>query len=316
MNITIVGLGVVGTSVGLSLKHVSQDLQITGHDPDSDRSKRARKLGGIDKSHWNLLSACDDADVIVLDLPLPEVEKTLTALRGQLKEGAVIIDLCAVKAPVMAMAQELVTGSVHYIGGHLVSPSLAPGAEPSAELLDAATFYLAAGPKTSPEAMAMATHLAEAVGAKPHYIDAEEHDAVIAATAQLPAVVALAVVTAIRSESGWRDRAHCGTAEFGGMCDLVDMLSEASVGSLVSNAATLVPWLDRFSTQIAELRRLLVAGNAQALEQALRDSLETCGEWSRGGAPADDKIEPPVTGIRSMLLGGLGRKSPDRSAQR
>ncbi|MBC7316650.1 MAG: prephenate dehydrogenase/arogenate dehydrogenase family protein, partial [Chloroflexi bacterium] len=54
MNITIVGLGTVGVSLGLALKAIAPDVTITGHDPDPERAKRAQDLGAVDKRHWNL----------------------------------------------------------------------------------------------------------------------------------------------------------------------------------------------------------------------------------------------------------------------
>ncbi|NLG29444.1 MAG: NAD(P)-binding domain-containing protein, partial [Chloroflexi bacterium] len=68
MQITIVGLGLVGTSLALALKAASPETIITGHDPNGDNLKRAKDLKAIDKTHWNLISACDKAEVVLLDL--------------------------------------------------------------------------------------------------------------------------------------------------------------------------------------------------------------------------------------------------------
>ncbi|MCD6520819.1 MAG: prephenate dehydrogenase/arogenate dehydrogenase family protein, partial [Anaerolineae bacterium] len=64
MRLAIVGLGLVGTSVGLALKSLTQEIEIIGHDPEPSRLKRAKELGAIDKSHWNLPRSCEGADII------------------------------------------------------------------------------------------------------------------------------------------------------------------------------------------------------------------------------------------------------------
>ena len=70
MNLTLVGLGMVGASVGLALKAATSEIPIMGHDPEPRLVQRAKKLGAIDKSHWNLLAACEQADIILLDLSI------------------------------------------------------------------------------------------------------------------------------------------------------------------------------------------------------------------------------------------------------
>ncbi|MFO7917987.1 MAG: prephenate dehydrogenase/arogenate dehydrogenase family protein [Anaerolineae bacterium] len=118
MNLTVVGLGLVGTSVGLALKGVSDDISIMGHDADADKVERAQELGAIDKSHWNLLSACGEADLILLDMDLEEMETTLEALSGEIGEGVVIVDTFALKRPVLELARRLLSDDVHFVGGH------------------------------------------------------------------------------------------------------------------------------------------------------------------------------------------------------
>lgn len=298
----------MGTSVGLALKATAPEIPIMGHDPDASRVKRARKLRAVDKSHWNLLSACEGADLILLDLPLDEIEKTLSAVRDRIKDQVVIMDTAPVKCPVLDMAQRLLPEAAQFVGGHIVSPRLLERAEPSAELLKGATFYLVASESVSPKALAMVSNLAEAIGTNPHYIDAAEHDGIMAAVAQLPFLSALAIVNVIGQEEGRRDRAQCAGVELAAVDSILTGTPNASVEALLANTDNLVRWLDTYALGLSELRKLVADGDRVTLEQVLTRAVGTCEEWLSGGGESSSPAELEVVNWRHMFLGGLGQR--------
>ena len=319
MNVTIVGLGLVGTSLGLALKAALGDradtLSITGHDPDGPRLKRARRLGAIDKSHWNLPSACEQADLILLDLPLAEMETTLAALGECLTEGCVLIDTFSLKAPVMAMAARLLPETANLVGGHLVSRKPWGTQEPGPELAQDAVFYLVAGDATPPGALRAASNLAEAVGARPRFIDAAEHDGLMAASVQLPLLSALALFTALQGRPGSQELIHSVGTELAVLGALVapsDMPGAApapalAAEALLANRDNLLQWLEGYAGAVEALRRCLADADEEALRARLEAGLTTCSAWlwpqSEGVSAAD-----AGTGAswRSMFLGDGG----------
>lgn len=306
MNLTIVGLGVVGCSVGLALKAVAAELSITGHDRDAERAKLAKTWGAVDKTHWNLLSACEDADLILLDLPLPELLKTLPILGREAKEGAVLIDTCPVKRPVMDAAQKL-PPRVSFVGGRLVGLGLGEAATPSADLLRDAAFYLVPVDGSSRQALETASNLAEAIGARPHFSDAQEHDGIVAAMAQAPLLCALGLMDILTTAPGARERrAACGI-EFAALAGLLQG-SPQTAESLQANSDDLLPWLDAVAAQVARLRQML-ADDPEALAERLARARETATAWQLGPEKGE---QPPVEGImpgwRQMLLGGLSKR--------
>lgn len=312
MKLTIVGLGAIGTSLGAALREATTEIPVTGHDADPERVKRARALGAIDRSHWNLPAACEDADLVVLDLPLEEHELTLRALGDALKEGAVVLDVSPTQRRAMALAAELLPRGAHWIGAHPVSPGLSLGdVEPAAELLAGVPFYLVV-PADSPEhAVAAATDLITAVGAEPHYVEAAEHDGLVAATEQLPRLAALAYLLALQAEAGRRDRA--GFAG-GGLLTLGLIVSggtHESATSLLANRDHLLPWLDAYLRELAHLRDALGGERADELGDALERARTAATAWLAGGGPGEGE---PSEGARSLLrrlfLGGLGRTPP------
>ncbi len=313
MNVTIVGLDVVGTSLGLALKAASAEISVTGHDPDAQRVSRAKKLRAIDHSHWNLISACEKSDLILLALGLDAVEDTLRALRDTLKERTIIMDLLPLKGPVMAWAEDILPETVQFVGGHVVCSRLAPGQmEPSAELLQGATFYLVAPEKAAPWALETASNLALAVGAKPLFIDAVEHDGLMAATSGLPLLGALALMEAVTGGAGLRERAQSIGGEFAAFANALIHMPEAPADLVAANRDNLLYWLDAYAAKLAELRELASAKDVQALKDKFVAAQQVCAEWlTTGGAPRSElPVEDVGGGFRAMFLGGLGRKRP------
>jgi len=323
MNVTIVGLRTIGTSVGLALKAATSEIPVMGHDPEPGLVQRANKVRAIDKSHWNLPAACEQADIILLDLTLGEMQTTLQALRGGLKEQALIIDTLPLKRPALELAARLLPPSVQFVGGHVVSRAMpAREEEPSAALLQGAVFYLVAGENTSAQALDRATNLATALGATPHYIDADEHDGLVAATVQLPLLAAAALLDAVSGEAGWKERAGAVGAEFAALASALLGQAPDPAPLLLANRENVLRWLDLNAQRLGALRLSLAEGNQASLERVLEQAIEAGQRCLPGLArPASDAA--PETGPeaeygswRDMFLGRLGRRrrSPEQAS--
>jgi prephenate dehydrogenase len=73
VNITIIGLGQIGTSVGLALADKTELVYRLGHDRELGKARKAKKMGALDKVSLNLPSAVRDADLVLLALPVGSV---------------------------------------------------------------------------------------------------------------------------------------------------------------------------------------------------------------------------------------------------
>src|SRR5438105_799687 len=103
--LTIIGLGQLGTSIGLALKKTGADLELVGHDKDREAISAAQKLGAVDKGEWNLYNACEGAGLIVLSLPLAGVIENINLLKDDVAPGVIVTDTASVKMPVLQAAQ-------------------------------------------------------------------------------------------------------------------------------------------------------------------------------------------------------------------
>ena len=115
--VTIVGTGVIGTSIGLALKAQKEPIRVLGHDKDLTYAQAGVKMGAFDRAEWNLVNACEKADLIILAIPLNGLRATLAAIASFVKPGVVITDTTATKAVVMDWAAELLApaGQAHFV---------------------------------------------------------------------------------------------------------------------------------------------------------------------------------------------------------
>src|SRR5438874_6412133 len=149
--ITIIGLGIVGNSIGMGLRRAGaagQPVQVVGFDPDRAREEAAlRKHLSVDAIAPDLERAVRDAQLVVISTPISAAREVLGAINPFLGEGAVVTDTLSVKEPVMAWAGELLGKGVSFVGGHPVSRSVdletATDLDaPSADLFQKAAYCL------------------------------------------------------------------------------------------------------------------------------------------------------------------------------
>jgi len=105
--ITLVGLGQIGTSVGLALEESGKDFDCTGFDIEPKQAKQAGKLGAVNQLAATLPQAVRKADIVLLALPIDQVRETLEIISGNLKENAIILDTSPVREEPTRWADEL-----------------------------------------------------------------------------------------------------------------------------------------------------------------------------------------------------------------
>src|SRR4051812_29485341 len=110
--ITIIGLGIVGNSIGLALRRYSQSpegranpFMVVGYDGDLDLQQAAqRKVGSIDRTSWDLPSAVREAGFVIIATPTMQVREVLQQIAPHLRDRAIVSDTASSKEAVLAWA--------------------------------------------------------------------------------------------------------------------------------------------------------------------------------------------------------------------
>lgn len=303
IRVTVVGLGVMGGSIGLSLKQSKTKFEVIGHDKDSEAARRAFKAGCVDRTEWNLISACSGADLVILCTPLTAIRDTLRAVSADLKAGSVVTDTASLKLPVLNWARETLPEAARFVGGHPIARTQGAMAwEPSVDLLSGAVYCLTPATNTPPDALRMVSGLVEAMGALPYYLDAAEHDGLIAAVEQSPLLLATALQIMAATSPARRELMQLSGLDFAAVNQLLAGDAENQVDACIHNAANLERWLDVLQSQLKGLRELIATGDRESLLKTLTAASELRKEWLKRGAEGST-VDYGDFGTMHMFLG-------------
>jgi prephenate dehydrogenase len=310
--VTIIGLGLIGGSVGLALKKSKLEIEIIGHDKDPGVAGRARKRGAVDKTEWNLINACDSAGLIVLAIPLDGIKETLSALKSYVQPGTIITDTATSKVPVLEWAKDL-PGGVEFVGGNPVisaNRDLAGHGIDAADaaLLQGATYCLIPAVNASPQAIDMLTSFVNLLGAKPYFIEAAEHDGLMAGVQHFPAFLATAYAASIVQSQGWRERGKLAGAAFRAATELVPEDKQTAREQFLSHRVDLTRWIDLSIAKLREMREMLAREDAAAVEALIQAIADERAKWLSGKLDSDG-MSPEMESIQNqtarLFLGGL-----------
>lgn len=304
--LTIIGLGYIGSSLGLALKARQPSLEIVGHDLDHERMHAAKKLGAIDRTDWNLPSALDGANLVIVAVPLRAIDQLFGDMAPHLAPGCVVTDTVPLKRPVLSAARSL-GPEVSFVGGHPISARQGDD-RPSADAFQGRAYGIVAAPDAADEAIRLVLRMVESIGAKPLILDEAEHDAHSAALDQLPSLLAVAFWHTVVKGGAWRDGQQLGGERFQALAESSLADSAELRARFLTNRATLLERLEAFQDELAALADLVRTADAEALLSQLAAAEKARAAWRNEGPaePPGPAIDPPRARdtFRSLFWGG------------
>ncbi|MDH5505732.1 MAG: prephenate dehydrogenase/arogenate dehydrogenase family protein [Anaerolineae bacterium] len=323
-HITIIGLRAVGASIGLGLAEYGDVFLRTGFDYQLGKNNQAKKLGAVDKvSRLGLpVKELAKADIVVLALPLNQVQEALSSIAPELKEGAILLDTAPGRAAAGAWAQEIMPSGRHYLG---FTPTFNPGllsasadmdAVPHADLFVNAIIAITANSKTPEYALSAAAGLAEKLGAIPLFSEPEEVDSLVSATGTIPQLLAAALVNALVNRPGWKEgRKFAGHPFAAGTESLLEILEPAALaGAAVLDKNNLVKVLDDVFVELQRFRQEIEDEDIETLALRVLNAQAARNQWWRqrqeGNWPAFErpKVDLALADFTGNMF-GFSRKS-------
>ncbi len=188
MRVAIVGLGLMGGSLGLALRERA-GATVVGADRDADEAAVALERGCVDRVAPSIAEACADADVVVVATPVSAIADVIAEIAATVDGDLTITDLGSTKGHVVAAVDPALRS--RFVGGHPICGAEAHGAAHArAELFAGATWFITPTVESDPARLTQVHGLVTAVGARPVVIDPDAHDRIVALTSHLPHVLA------------------------------------------------------------------------------------------------------------------------------
>jgi len=325
VQITIIGTGQIGSSIGLALAE-HQDLFFRiGHDKDFRIANRAKEMGAFDRVERNLPSSVSKAQIAILALPFDQIRETLEIIGPDLQPDAVVMDTAPLKSAVLAWASELLPASCHYIGlTPVLNPAYLGSAERGIEAAHADLFKrgmmaILPQPGTPSEAIKLATDFTHFLGASHLFIDSVELDSMMAATHILPQLIAAALLNTTVDQPGWTDARKLAGRPYADATRAVTQTEDAHCLSSEAIAANehLVRLINNLVDQLFEIRDQLSARDAEKLLKDLSQASLGREKWLRERNTAQwdltentSKVDLPSSKqvFARMFTFGSGRK--------
>lgn len=196
--ITIIGIGLIGSSFALALKKQGFNGKITGVGRNEENLIKAKDMGIVDDYSTSHAEGVRDADLIVLASPVGQFEEIVKHIRDKIKKGAILTDVGSVKAGVLKKITPLIPESVSFVGGHPIAGKECSGIHAATpDLFNGAKCIITPEENTNKDALEKVIDIWEKTGAVTAIMSPEEHDLVFAAVSHLPHVVAYALVNSI-----------------------------------------------------------------------------------------------------------------------
>jgi prephenate dehydrogenase len=279
--VTIVGVGLLGGSLGLALRRRRLAKHVTGYVRRASSIAECGKLGAVDLATRNLLEAVAGADLIVLCTPLAQMRPLVEKMRPALNRGVIVTDVGSVKAGVVQELEKLLAkAGAHFIGSHPMAGSEKTGVSSArADLFANAVCVVTPTPRSNPAALRKVEGLWKALGSKLLRLDPEAHDALVSRSSHLPQVTAVTLANLVLSPFNSRNQAALCANGFRDATRMASGSPEMWRDIALANRKHLARALDAFIADLEKFRKSLQAADAKAITQWLSTAKQRRDAW-------------------------------------
>ena len=266
--ITIIGLGLIGSSVARAIKANMPDVRITGYDRDDDVRERARALGFCDDITDNAGTAVIDADLVMLAVPVGAMGAVAAEFAADLPKDAIVSDVGSCKQSVLVALADALPGA-NIIPAHPVAGTEKSGPEAGFATLFQGRWCILTPPANVPSAsVEQLSAFWQRLGADVEIMDARHHDMVLAITSHLPHLIAYTIV-GTADDLGEVTQSEVIKYSAGGFRDFTRIAASDPVmwrDVFLSNKEAVLEMLQRFSEDLAALQRAIRYDKGDDLE--------------------------------------------------
>jgi prephenate dehydrogenase len=306
VRIAVLGVGLIGGSIGLAAKEHVEDAEVVGFGRDAGRLQRALELGAIGRAATSIEEAVDGAELCFACAPVGALPELVRAALDASGEDALVTDVGSTKQDLVAR-----TPDPRFVGGHPIAGAETAGVEHArADLFEDAVWYLTPHEQSGGLLYERLHRFVIDVGARPIAVDAETHDRLVAVFSHLPHVLA----NVLASQAAARLSEHGEALRQVGP-SFRDMTRVAGANTAMwsdiyrSNRAAIVEEIRGFRRELDEVEKRLEAGEVEVWNDRAREDRRTLLEAGAAEGPVHELrlTVPNRPGIVAQVALELGR---------
>jgi len=279
--ITIVGVGLLGGSLGLAIRRRKLARETAGYARRAATIAENEKVGALDYVLTDLLAAVSDADLVILCSPIAQMQPLVKQFLPALKRGAIVTDVGSVKTGVV----KDICGLVRRAGGHFVGSHPMAGAEKTgvaaarADLFANAVCVVTPTRRTNQAALRKVQKFWQAVGCRVLPLAPETHDQLVSQSSHLPHIVAATLAARVLHPKAPKQQAALCATGFRDTTRIASGSPEMWRDIALANRRNLAKSLQAFVADLQKFQRALAKGDAKAISKFLETAKQRRDDW-------------------------------------
>jgi prephenate dehydrogenase len=289
--VTLVGVGLLGGSLGLALKQRGLAKKVHGYVRRTASIAECEKLGVVDAASRQLSEAVAGADLVVLCIPIAQMRDVTQAMLSALEPGALVTDVGSVKSSVVQQIESLLLAQgAQFVGSHPMAGSEKMGVRAARpELFVNAACVITPTQLSSPDAVKRIENLWQSVGGRPILLNPEVHDEFVSRSSHLPHVVAAELANYVLSPAYPREQALLCANGFRDTTRIASSSPEMWRDIALGNRKNLARVLGVFIEDLQELQLALERGDAKAIQEFFETAKQRRDQWcSQTASPSPE----------------------------
>lgn len=269
LNITIVGMGLIGGSFAKALKKL-EPKNLWGVDIDENVNEFCRIHSIVDKGFADPKIPISQSDIVILCLYPNHIIKFFKENLKHFKSGVIITDVSGNKSGIIEQIEGILPNDLEFIGGHPMAGTEKSGIEYSSSKLFEGNNYILTPSKRNRECkISFIEWILETLGAKVIRTEAKKHDELIAITSQLPHIIAASLIQCGKMNIGINSFVG---GSFRDATRVADINSKLWSELLINNSESLINQIDIFENQIQIFKKIIAEKQKDKLELLFEDT--------------------------------------------
>ncbi|MDM8568884.1 prephenate dehydrogenase/arogenate dehydrogenase family protein [Thiotrichales bacterium HSG1] len=282
--LSIIGVGLIGASLASGLRKAGECNEVIGCGRGVENLRTAVELGIIDRYYHDPVAAVQDADIVIIAVPIGAIGKIFKTINNALAPKAIITDVGSTKLSVINDAKQYLTQHLPYfIPGHPIAGSEKSGVTAfNPNLFNNNKVILTSLPENEASATSLVQNMWEIVGAKVINMQASHHDQLLAATSHLPHLLAYSLVNTLAKMDSKTEIFQLAAGGFRDFTRIASSDPQMWHDICLSNQDAILQMLELFNSDLNQL--------ITAIQQ--KDSEQIEAIFSHAKATRDELIAP------------------------
>ncbi len=266
--ITVIGLGLLGGSIGLTIRRCFQNTKVIGHTHRATTRKKARKAEIVDEVCDRLKESVSNSELVILATPICTFENIFSKIADALPNGCIVTDVGSTKVLPHKWAEKTLLGNTQYIGSHPIAGSEQRGLEFARDdLFEKAICILTTKPNTERNDLHKLKNFWMKLGCLVKTMTPEKHDKVFADISHIPHITAASLINANDSKTlkfagkGFIDTSRIASGPPNIWSDII-----------ITNAQNNVKGIDKIIKELKNIKNAIKNNDKKQIEKLLKNA--------------------------------------------